>query len=192
MGDNPGFYKRLEECIFESLKQSTSSSSGHLRITSTGLTEAKEMFEGGKGDMLVLTISSYCFRIVIEIIQYHTKEFESYIANQLGIEVGQVTDDKYRDALFEFSNVLCGEFKRRLSGVSNSLGMSTPSQINKDCNKHLAFFSSMKAVKLQVIESNAPLMDVIMLVDAIPDIDEHVDAYEAVVEEASSGELEFF
>ncbi len=192
MADAIEFYSKLEESLHESLKQTISSNSNDLRITSTGVTDVTGMSETGRGHMLVLTISSYCFRLIIEIIQYHTEQTEAYIADQLGIEVGHVTDDKYMDALLEFSNVLCGEFKRRLSGVSNSLGMSTPSQINKDCNKYLDSFTNMKAVKLQMTQSNVPLMDVILLADAIPEIDEFINLHEVAVEEASSGELELF
>lgn len=82
---------------------------------------------------IVLTISSFRFKIMCLLHMNLDEANHQFIADTLNIKLSDLTDDAYNDYLLEMSNSLCGTLKRHMQSSCPPLGMSTPNFLQRSC-----------------------------------------------------------
>ncbi|MCW8929579.1 MAG: hypothetical protein OQL19_04995 [Gammaproteobacteria bacterium] len=99
-----------------------------------GNCDDKEISE--KENIIVLTLSSHTFRLILFWHFNFDSPTNDYIRSQLNKDEKQLSDKEIEkqnmDFISELSNAYCGQLKRVLGHQFLHLGMSTPNPLNKD------------------------------------------------------------
>lgn len=82
---------------------------------------------------IVLTISSFKFKIMCLLHFSMDAANRQFVASALGSSVDELQDSEYSDYLLEMSNSFCGNLKRHLQSSCPPLGMSTPNFLDRHC-----------------------------------------------------------
>lgn len=143
----------------------------------------------GKGDpatghrnILVLTISSFVFRLVTI---FHVTP-ETRIASYFGRGDAQ---RPFQETFGEIGNLCCGAMNRELGGHFPHLGMSTPYLLGGHCASHLASLGASHTSRhLITINGDMALMATLCLCAYAP-LDFRIDAPS---EQSTGGDIEFF
>ncbi|MBI3563224.1 MAG: hypothetical protein HY080_16080 [Gammaproteobacteria bacterium] len=90
---------------------------------------------------VMLTISSYAFRIFMLLHFSKNTSTTAYVARALKLDVDKIGESRYYDYLGEMGNTFVGGFKRDLGIYFPHLGMSTP---NRLAAASMQFLSEMK------------------------------------------------
>lgn len=80
-------------------------------------------------EFIMLTISSYEFRVCILLHFTKDKLTTEYVAGAMQTPSDKLEDTRYYDYLGELGNTFCGAFKRELAKYFPHLGMSTPNRL---------------------------------------------------------------
>lgn len=91
----------------------------------------------GAKRFVMLTISSYAFRMIV--ILHFTSDAASikYVSDCKKIASGDLSISTYNDYLSELGSMLCGAIKRGLFQSFPQLGMSSPNQLDCDSLKYV-------------------------------------------------------
>lgn len=87
----------------------------------------------GMKHCIVLTISSFRFRVMVIIHLSINDRLKRFLADIMGAKLQEVDDEKLIDRLLELSNSFCGHIKRHLQDTCPPLGMSTPNLLDSAC-----------------------------------------------------------
>lgn len=147
---------------------------------------------------LVLTISSFKFKIMCLLHHSMDAASRTFVAEATATKLEDLEDSVYTDYLMEMSNSFCGNFKRHLQGSCPPLGMSTPNLLERTCLN----FDNLKLahcvhVRAQEAVGAPSLFAASALVIARHEGDFTLQHYQEYVSEMdsaadSSGELELF
>jgi hypothetical protein len=169
---SPHAQEGFDLLLIRSLKASLPSALEHSEIGVTsdvaGLVEQ---------EAVVLTVSSYLFRLMVMI---HFKH-----------EAGTEGHDKqvFLDAIAEYGNLFCGILNRELGNYFPHIGMSTPNFLDGHCLSYIQMLNCSHIQHFAVDVDGSPLFHVSLCVSAYDDLDFEVAEDEA---SASTGELELF
>lgn len=123
----------LEHLLHRSLEESVRTE----LHTSWQLQLVAEPNETSAQRFIMLTLSSYDFRMLV-LLHFSTEEASvKYAADSLKLSVTEFPEARYHDFLAELSNNFCGAFKRELCQYFPHLGMSTPNQLDWESLKHV-------------------------------------------------------
>jgi len=148
-----------------------------------------EVSELVEQEAVVLTVSSYLFRLMVMI---HFKQDAQTMAYMAGMhEVATADSDRqaFHDAIAEYGNLFCGILNRELGNYFPHIGMSTPNFLDGQCMSYIQMLNCSHIQHFAVSIEGAPLFHVSLCVSAYDDIDFAVAEDEA---SASTGELELF
>ncbi|WP_206952668.1 hypothetical protein [Trinickia acidisoli] len=137
---------------------------------------------GPRAEMLVLTIASIAFRIVL-LLQFADDEATR------DYYVGPGADRTLRDAAMEVGNLCCGAINQQLIEHFRDLGMSTPYALSSDCMGYLDELAPGYVAAYDVTIEHAVRLRATLCVCASAPLD--FVAQVADVHE-SAGELELF
>ncbi|WP_079204606.1 hypothetical protein [Pseudomonas sp. CC6-YY-74] len=148
---------------------------------------------------IVLTISSFKFRIMCLLHLSMDAANRKFVAEATSTRPGELDDSVYSDYLLEMSNSFCGNLKRHLQSSCPPLGMSTPNFLD---HASLKFNDAIKPsysahARAQLATSSPALFTASALVCVKHDDDFSLQHYQEHVGEIntqadSSGELELF
>lgn len=143
----------------------------------------------GGSRMVVITISSYLFRLMVFIHFTSDSGTRSHMAKINKTPAAQMNDQAFLDAVRESANMGCGAMSRELAKVFAHTGMSTPNILDRECAAYLHMLrcSHIRHFKLEI--DQAALFHISLCVSEYADLDFHVD--ENTPEEVT-GELEMF
>lgn len=142
--------------------------------------------------MVVLTISSYLFRLMV---MFHftpdaaTKGHFARLAGDGAAEMGAEGEQAFMDALAECGNLCCGIFNRELGRFFPHLGMSTPNVIDTQCLHYLHKLRHAHVRHFAIDIDPSPRLHVSLCVSAYDRLDFAVSAEEQA---DTTGELELF
>lgn len=139
--------------------------------------------------MVVLTISSYLFRLVVLIYFTRDDATREHIARGSRINASEMSEQAFYDSISEFGNVCCGILNRGLAGFFPHIGMSTPNIIHKDCSTYLKRLGCGHIQHFKVKINDSVRFHVGLCVSDYADLDFVVDTAQA---ESGTGELELF
>jgi CheY-specific phosphatase CheX len=151
------------------------------------MVEALSEIEENK--MVILTICSYKFRLIVLIYFKQNSETMAHFARLIGRDVKEFNEKEFIDAISETGNICCGALNRELGRIFPHLGMSTPSIIDKECATYLSFLgvSHTHHFKLEINESLVFFASL-----AICEFEDLDFDPPSLVESQSNGELEMF
>lgn len=135
-----GFDKNFPQFLEESLRTETYAAWSTHAVDPKAI-QAKRF--------IMLTISSYDFRLIVLLHFSSDTASMKYVADCLKIASEELTIIQYQDYLSEIGNILCGSIKRWLFQSFPHLGMSTPNQLGCESLKYIESYSIDHALHLQ-------------------------------------------
>ena len=150
---------------------------------------AADLSAVGDTKCVVITVSSYLFRLMVLVYFTPQASTTSYFSRANRIAASDLSDAALTDAVCEFANMSCGAMSRALSRVFPHIGMSTPNIIDKECSSSLGRLNwgHIQHFKLEINEDTHFFAS--LCVSDYADLDFVVDTTPM---EVSSGELELF
>lgn len=142
--------------------------------------------------LVVLTISSYIFRIVALFSFSRDSATRRHMARLTKASSEEIDGQTLDDAFAELVNMICGTVNRRLVDYFPHVGMATPFVIESTCSNHLQMLnpSHVQAYEVQLAELAGYDLTLCLCTAPGSQMDFRVDRSEP--EEESSGELELF
>lgn len=153
---------------------------------------AVEVDDLAEKKMVVLTISSYLFRLMVMFHFTPDAATKGHFARPAGdgaAEVGAEGEQAFMDALAECGNLCCGIFNRELGRFFPHLGMSTPNVIDTQCLHYLHKLRHAHVRHFAIDIDQSPRLHVSLCVSAYDRLDFAVSAEEQA---DTTGELELF
>lgn len=86
-----------------------------------------------QGHCIVLTISSFKFRVMCLMHLTLNKTTKQMVADACSMKLEDLDESAFLDYLLEMSNSFCGNIKRMLQNTCPPLGMSTPNLLDRSC-----------------------------------------------------------
>lgn len=139
--------------------------------------------------MVVLTVSSYLFRLVILIYFNLDTPTKEHIARSRNVDASDMDDQDFYDSIAEFGNICCGTLNRGLAPFFPHIGMSTPNIIDKNCSSFLGRLNCGYTKHFRVDINDAVHFHIGLCVSDYADLD-----FTVIIEQDDSGtgELELF
>lgn len=139
--------------------------------------------------MVVLTVSSYLFRLMVMFYFTPDAATRAHFARLNKVAPDDMDEQVFMDGIAEAGNLCCGILNRDLGNFFPHLGMSTPNVIDRQCADYLQKLNPAHLRHFAIDVPGAPRFFATMSVAAYAEIDFAVSAAEA---EVSTGELELF
>ncbi|HJW72935.1 MAG TPA: hypothetical protein VJ486_08760 [Geothrix sp.] len=140
-------------------------------------------------EFVVLTVSSYLFRLVVLFYFTGNEETREHFAKLIRTPAKRLDDKVFYDAVSEFGNLCCGSINRDLGRHFPHVGMSTPNVLRRGS---IAFLDTLGAEYIQHFKidlGTSIRFHATICVCEYGDLDFNAEA--KVVEE-NLGELELF
>ncbi|WP_050478924.1 hypothetical protein [Herbaspirillum rhizosphaerae] len=170
--------------LTQSLKNSLAPSGVEMQISTL-----PETVDFPEKQMVVLTVSSYLFRLMVMFYFSPDAATRGHFARLNNIEEEEMSEQTFMDAIAESGNLCCGILNRDLGNFFPHIGMSTPNVIDKNCAAYLQKLNSQHIQHFAVDMDGSPRFHVSLCVSAYADIDFSVSADELG---SDTGELELF
>jgi CheY-specific phosphatase CheX len=175
-----GFDSLLISC----LKSGLSSSSESFEIK-----KINELPEIEKHETIVLTVSSYLFRLMVMIHFNVNDSTMQHMGSLNGMQAEEMNHQLFHDAIAEFGNLSCGILNRDLGAYFPHLGMSTPNLIGGKCMDYLQMLNCAHIQHFEANVEGEAVFHASLCVKAYDELDfEMTDNTES----ANTGELELF
>lgn len=164
----------------------------HLSADEFEMKTLKNHSEIKEEEFIMLTVSSYTFRIFTLLHFTNDENSKKYVAKALSTSPENLEDNKFYDYLNEVGNTFCGAFKREIGKHFPHTGMSTPNKLLHGCLAHMqdADFECEIHYKLN-IKGNMSFCGS-MYATAYSEVDFHVPANNQLDDNVDTGALEMF
>ena len=179
-----GFKNLLSRCLEESLR-----SSAYPAWTMEPLADAKEI---GNRQFIMLTVSSYDFRMVVLLHFSRNEPSLKYVADTLQLAPGAMEQSRFDDYLSEVGNTFCGAYKRELGKFFPHLGMSTPNMLAAESLSYVKTWPVEFETHLRAHDEDQAQFFGSLYIASTGDIDFDPQELSNPVEEVETGALEMF
>jgi hypothetical protein len=139
--------------------------------------------------LVVLTISSYLFRLMVFIHFTADEPTRVHLAKLSKISANDMNERVFMDAICERANMFCGAMSRDLVLSFPHVGMSTPNVVDRRCASHLHLLNPAYVRHFKVDVNDTASFRVTLCVNDYDKLDFRVDKMAA---EVDGGELEMF
>ena len=143
-------------------------------------------------EFIMLTISSYEFRICILLHFSKDKQTTEYVANAIKMPADKLEAALYYDYLGEIGNTFVGAFKRELAKYFPHLGMSTPNRLVSSSLKFLKEFPFDYGMHIKASTDGGVSFYSSLYLSSNKDFDFRVENKESLEGDAEKGDLELF
>lgn len=142
-------------------------------------------------DVVMFTVSSYFFRVLLLIQFDHTPTTRAYIAGLASAPVEEMVGDRFLDTMNERGNLFCGALNRDLVPFFPHIGMSTPCVLKRNSVEHITAVKPSYQRRFRCELASGVEMHVTLALCTDADFD---FAFEQRAEEETdtAGELEMF
>ncbi|MFC7287534.1 hypothetical protein ACFQPC_05725 [Herminiimonas glaciei] len=181
---SPHAQEGFDTLLIRSLKASLPAAIEHSDICITS--EVSELVDQ---EAVVLTVSSYLFRLMVMIHFKQDRQTTAYMVGSQELAEEGSERPAFHDAIAEYGNLFCGILNRELGSYFPHIGMSTPNFLDGHCLSYIEMLNCSHIQHFAVNVDGAPLFHVSLCVSAYDDLDFEVAEDEA---SASTGELELF
>jgi hypothetical protein len=144
----------------------------------------------GARDMVMLTVASYRFRVLLFIHFDRDAATRHHLAELSGMPVEQMVDERFIDAMMERGNLCCGALNRELAQFFPHIGMSTPCILPGSSLEHISALQPSMTRHYRTEFASGATLQLTLAICTISDIDFPFDMREVAT--AASGELELF
>lgn len=138
------------EKLFDDSLQANSIASPEDACVVTTLANVGQPDKAEKHQLVLITISSYSFRIVTLFDFNENAETAAHLAKVLHRTDKLLSGQALFDAYSEFINMVCGKVNREICTAVPHLGMSTPFALESACAQYL---STLKPTHIHPIEA---------------------------------------
>lgn len=139
--------------------------------------------------MVVLTVSSYLFRLVVLLYFNADAATREHVARSRNIDESDMEEQDFYDSISEFGNICCGTLNRGLAPYFPHIGMSTPNIIDKYCSSYLNRLNCGYIKHFRVDINDSVHFHIGLCVSDYDNIDFVVEVQQ---DDSSTGELEMF
>ncbi len=153
------------------------------------VTILSDLSEINETKIVMLTISSYLFRLMVFIYFTPNIATKEHFARINRIRPSDMSEQLFYDSIAEYGNICCGAINRNLVTFFPHISMSTPNIIDKNCSSHLDVLGCSHIQHFKASVNNVPPFHFSLGVCNYAALDFAVDDIE---ESAETGELEFF
>lgn len=140
-------------------------------------------------ELVVLTISSYLFRVMTFFYVKPNKATRAHFARKTNSPTGDMEKGDFYDAFCEYGNICCGAVNRDLGNYFPHVGMSTPNKLDKQCVRYLDTLGYGYIQHFKITINQSVTFYSSLCVCGYADIDFALQAKE---DDVSTGELEMF
>ena len=179
-----GFNSLLSRCLEESLRSSA--------YPSWSMEPVSDVKEIGKRQFIMLTVSSYDFRMVVLLHFLRNEASLNYVAETLQLSPGALEQSRYDDYLSEVGNTFCGAYKRELGKFFPYLGMSTPNMLAAESLPYVKTWPVEYETHLRAQDEGQAQFFGSLYITSSSDIDFNPQELSSQVEEVETGALEMF
>ena len=144
----------------------------------------------GQHDVVMLTVASYRFRVLLFVHFDRTLATRRHLAALTSMQSERMAEERFVDAMMERGNLCCGALNRELAQFFPHIGMSTPCVLPGGSLEHLEALRPSMTRHYQADLATGIALRMTLAVCAFADIDFPFDV--RVVEAATSGALEMF
>lgn len=178
-----GFNQLLTRCLEESLR---TESYPAWKIQPVNVTEI------GAKKFIMLTISSYDFRLIVLLHFSPDSASIKYVTNRLKIASGELPISQYQDYLSEVGNILCGAIKRGLFQSFPHLGMSSPNQLDCESLRYIETYAIDYAIHIKAKAEDGTEFYGSLYVSSIGELDFDPAGISTIEDKVEMGALELF
>jgi hypothetical protein len=173
----------FEQMITQALKAGIGAPDDQILVTTV-----PDDSESSEDKIVLLTVSSYLFRMIIMIYFTDDTSTRAHFARVYRTQPCEMKGQAFLDAICECANMVVGTLNRDLATVFHSVGMSTPNIIDRNCAAYLATLNFGFARTFHATVNGEKSFHVTLGVTEFDDLDFTVEA----TSEESTGELEMF
>jgi len=171
--------------IQEALKNSLMASSDGICVIETVEDESQIK----EKEIVVLTISSYLFRIITLFYFTLNEETKDHFAKVIRVPVADMDDSSFYDAIGEFGNMFSGALNRYVGKYFQYVGLSTPNILEKNCASYLSSLDYEYIKHFKIKLNNSITFHSSLCICDYADLDFEV---ENSTEDETAGEMELF
>jgi hypothetical protein len=142
-------------------------------------------------DVVMFTVSSYLFRVLLLIQFDHDPATRAYFAGLASTPADEMAGERFLDVMHERGNLFCGAFNRDLVPFFPHIGMSTPCVLKRNSVEHLMAVKPSYQRRFRCELAPGVAMHFTLAVCADADFDFPFEA-RAHEEADTAGELEMF
>jgi hypothetical protein len=155
------------------------------------VSEASDAEDFPESRVVVLTSSSYVFRVMVLIYFDDDERTRAHFARRVHASAQEFDHQAFVDALCEAANMCSGGFNRELTQFYPHIGLSTPNILERRCADHIAALNAGLVRHFRVDINGVSLFHASM---CVCDYDTMDFSYVPVAQEeaVSDGELELF
>jgi hypothetical protein len=175
---------------FDRVIASATRSAFALHAPDCSVTPVEAAAVPGEYEVVMLTVSSYRFRVLLFIHFQRNDATRLHLAALGNTTTGEMRDERFADAMMERGNLCCGALNRELSRFFPHLGMSTPCILHGSALEHLGVLRPSTTRDYRAELAPGVVMHLTLAICAIADID--FAFAEEMAESKASGELEMF
>lgn len=179
-----GCHGLLSRCLEESLRSSAFPAWTMERLSSDA--EIKNQ------QFIMLTVSSYDFRMVVLLHFSRNASSKKYVAETLQLAAETLEQSRFDDYLSEVGNTFCGAFKRELGDFFPYLGMSTPNLLFSESLQYVRTWPVEYETHLRAHAAGEVEFFGSLYVTSSGDLDFDPQERSRHVEEVETGALELF
>lgn len=139
--------------------------------------------------MVVITISSYLFRLMVFIHFALDNPTKEHLARTNNAATGEMSERAFIDAMCESANMCCGAMSRDLGNVFPHIGMSTPNILDRECVGFLDLLNCGHIQHFKVGINQTTQFHVTLCVSEYANLDFSANQ---TLSDMSTGELEMF
>lgn len=176
----------FDTLLMQSLKSSLAPTDAAVDVSVLEATAAEAIDER---QMVVLTVSSYLFRLMVMFYFTPNAATRGHFARLNRLDEAEMSEQTFMDAIAESGNLCCGILNRDLGNFFPHIGMSTPNVIDKQCAAYLQKLNCQHVQHFAIDIDQSPRFYATLCVSAYADIDFEVAA-DALG--SDTGELELF
>lgn len=152
------------------------------------ITEVPNTDEASSVQVVMLTISSFLFRLIVLIHFSSNEATREHFARINGKQLDQMDDQGFQDAIRESGNICCGALNRDLLPHFPHMGLSTPNILHRNSADHLEALKYGFIKHVRVVVNDAVTFYATLCVCESGALDFEVDVNAQEV----TGELELF
>lgn len=178
-----GFSSLLSDCLKESFYKAD---------TEIKMKSLASLDEINEHEFIMLTVSSYTFRIFTLLHFTKNETTLDYVASALSVSRENLEEARYYDYLGEVGNTFCGAFKRELGKYYPHLGMSTPNRLVQGSLSYMDDMDFEYHDHYETTINDKTKFYASMYISAYSDLDFRIPLNSRFDEDVDTGALEMF
>lgn len=177
-----GFDQLLKDALVAALRATPDEA-----VEVEAITETAEIKES---KMVILTVSSYLFRLMTVLYFTLDKPTRAHFAALNRSDPSALSEQDYLDVIGECGNLCCGTLNRELGKYFPHVGMSTPNILERRCMDYLSALDAEYTRHFRIRLGGGLTLHATLCACDYGDLDFAVE--KAAAEDAETGELEMF